>query len=182
MYGRRPEKERGFRGATTRPSVRSAQEESGLGQDTTGEIVIEGEVERVTFESPASSFRVVKIAVDGRRERLALVGQFPPLSVGARVRARGKLVNDAKHGEQLQASSVTELGPNTLVGVERYLGSGLVKGIMAPTPSESWRRSVWRRCACSTRRPNGSPKWTDSERNGSSRSRKPGEISGRFAK
>jgi exodeoxyribonuclease V alpha subunit len=94
-----------------------------------GEVVVEGEVERVTFESAASSFRVVKIAVEGRRDRLAVVGQFPPLAVGARVRARGRMVNDAKHGEQLQASSVTELGPSTLAGVEKYLGSGIVKGI-----------------------------------------------------
>jgi exodeoxyribonuclease V alpha subunit len=94
-----------------------------------GEIVVEGEVERVTFESATSSFRVVKVAVDGRAERLAVVGQFPPLAVGARIRARGRMVSDAKHGEQLQATSVTELAPSTLVGVERYLGSGIVKGI-----------------------------------------------------
>jgi exodeoxyribonuclease V alpha subunit len=99
------------------------------GSADSGEIVVEGEVERVTFESATSSFRVVKIAVQGRRDRLAVVGQFPPLAVGARVRARGRIVTDAKHGEQLQASSVTELGPETLAGVERYLGSGIVKGI-----------------------------------------------------
>ncbi len=99
------------------------------GSADSGEIVVEGEVERVTFESATSSFRVVKIAVEGRSGRLAVVGQFPPLAVGARVRARGRIVTDAKHGEQLQASSVTELGPETLAGVERYLGSGIVKGI-----------------------------------------------------
>ena len=93
------------------------------------EVVVEGEVERVTFESASASFRVGMIAVEGRRDRLAVVGQFPPVSVGARIRARGRLVNDAKHGEQLQATSVTELGQNTLVGVEKYLGSGIVKGI-----------------------------------------------------
>jgi exodeoxyribonuclease V alpha subunit len=94
-----------------------------------GEIVVEGEVERVTFESPTSSFRVVKVAVRGRKERLAVVGQFPPLGVGAQVRVRGRMAVDARHGEQLQATSVTELGPSTLVGVERYLGSGIVKGV-----------------------------------------------------
>jgi exodeoxyribonuclease V alpha subunit len=94
-----------------------------------GEVTIEGEVERVTFESPASAFRVVKIAVEGRKERLAVVGQFPPVAPGARVRVRGRLVFDAKHGEQLKAERVTELTPSTLVGVEKYLGSGIVKGI-----------------------------------------------------
>ncbi len=95
----------------------------------TGEIVVEGEVERVTFESASSSFRVVKVAIEGRSERLAVVGQFPPVAVGSRVRARGRIVADPRHGEQLQASSVMELAPSTLVGVERYLASGIVKGI-----------------------------------------------------
>ena len=94
-----------------------------------GETVVEGEVERVTFESPTSSFRVLKLAVEGRSERLAVVGTFPPVGVGARLRIRGRLVTDKKHGEQLQVMHVTELAPSTLVGIERYLGSGLIKGV-----------------------------------------------------
>jgi exodeoxyribonuclease V alpha subunit len=104
-------------------------ERGGRGETGEPELVIEGEIERITFESGTSSFRVVKVAVAGRKDRLAVVGQFPPVAVGARVRARGRIVSDPKHGEQLQASSVTELAPSTLVGVERYLGSGIVKGI-----------------------------------------------------
>jgi exodeoxyribonuclease V alpha subunit len=94
-----------------------------------GETVVEGEVERVTFESAASSFRVVKLAIEGRKERLAVVGTFPPVGVGARLRVRGRMVTDKKHGEQLQATHVTEMTPSTLVGIERYLGSGLIKGV-----------------------------------------------------
>jgi exodeoxyribonuclease V alpha subunit len=94
-----------------------------------GEVLVEGEVQRVTFESKESSFRVVKLAVNGRAERLAVVGTFPPVAVGARVRVRGTMVTDKKHGEQLQADSVTELAPTTLEGVERYLASGVVPGI-----------------------------------------------------
>ena len=101
--------------------------ESALGESE--EIVVEGEVERVTFESATSSFRVVKVAVEGRSERLAVVGQYPSVAVGTRVRVRGRMVTDAKHGEQLQAASVLELAPSTLAGVERYLASGIVKGI-----------------------------------------------------
>jgi exodeoxyribonuclease V alpha subunit len=97
--------------------------------DEPGEVVIEGEVERVTFESATSSFRVVKLAVDGRKERLAVVGSFPPVAAGSRLRVRGLLVNDKKHGEQLQAKSVSVLSPSTLVGIERYLGSGMIKGV-----------------------------------------------------
>jgi exodeoxyribonuclease V alpha subunit len=93
------------------------------------EVVVEGEVKRVTFESKESSFRVIKLAVAGKTERLAVVGTFPHLAVGVRVRVRGTMITDKKHGEQLKAVSVTEILPSTLDGVERYLASGVVPGI-----------------------------------------------------
>ncbi len=93
------------------------------------EVLVEGEVQRVTFENAESGFRVVKLTVAGRAERLAVVGTFPALVVGARVRVRGTMVTDKKHGEQLKADAVTELLPSTLDGVLRYLGSGVVKGV-----------------------------------------------------
>src|SRR6476620_8575503 len=93
------------------------------------EVVVEGEVERITFENVDTGFRVVKIAVAGKVERLAVVGSFPSVGVGARLRVRGSMVTDKKHGEQLRAESVTELAPSTLVGIERYLGSGMIKGV-----------------------------------------------------
>jgi exodeoxyribonuclease V alpha subunit len=94
-----------------------------------GEVHVEGEVQRVTFESKESGFRVVKLAVSGQADRLAVVGTFPALAVGARVRVRGTMVTDKKHGVQLRAESVTELLPSTIDGVERYLASGVVPGI-----------------------------------------------------
>jgi len=93
------------------------------------EIAVEGEVERITFENRETNFRVVKVAVEGRHDSLTMVGVFPHVAVGARVRARGMVEIDRQHGEQLRVSSVTELRPTTLSGIEKYLGSGLVKGI-----------------------------------------------------
>ena len=95
----------------------------------TGDTVIEGEVERITFENAETGFRVLKLAVPGKSERVAVVGSFPAVGVGARLRVRGTLITDKKHGEQLRAESVTELAPSTLVGIERYLGSGMIKGV-----------------------------------------------------
>ncbi len=94
-----------------------------------GPVSLEGIVERVTFESAASSYRVIKLAVAGRAERLAVVGSFPPTPVGARVRVRGLLEQDHKHGEQLRVESLIELAPDTLAGLEKYLASGLIKGV-----------------------------------------------------
>jgi exodeoxyribonuclease V alpha subunit len=93
------------------------------------ETVVEGVVERITFESAESSFRVLKLAVAGRADRLAVIGTFPPMALGARIRVRGQLVVDRKHGEQLRVESVIELAPDTLAGLEKYLASGLIKGV-----------------------------------------------------
>jgi exodeoxyribonuclease V alpha subunit len=93
------------------------------------ETVVEGVVERVTFESLTSSFRVIKVTVAGRPEVLSVVGSFPAIAPGARVRVRGQIEVDRKHGEQLKAASMIELAPDTLVGLEKYLASGLIKGV-----------------------------------------------------
>ncbi len=92
-------------------------------------VTIEGTVERVTFESPSSGFRILKVAVAGRPDRLAVVGTFPPAPVGARVRVRGRIEQDRKHGEQLRVDSLVELAPDTLAGLEKYLASGLIRGV-----------------------------------------------------
>ncbi len=93
------------------------------------ETVVEGVVERITFESAESSFRVLKLAVPGRSERLAVIGTFPAMALGARIRVRGQIVVDKKHGEQLRVESLIELAPDTLAGLEKYLASGLIKGV-----------------------------------------------------
>jgi len=93
------------------------------------ETVIEGVVERITFENAQSSFRVIKLAVPGRADRVAVIGTFPSTPLGARVRVRGQIETDRKHGEQLRAESFIELAPDTLLGLERYLASGVIKGV-----------------------------------------------------
>jgi exodeoxyribonuclease V alpha subunit len=91
--------------------------------------VVEGVVERITFENAQSGFRVIKLAVPGRAERLAVVGTLPSTPLGARVRVSGQIENDQKHGPQLRAASIVELVPDTLSGLEKYLASGVVKGM-----------------------------------------------------
>jgi len=93
------------------------------------EVAVEGEVAVVTYENPDSGFRVLKLAVEGRRDRLSVVGVFPRVGVGSRIRARGVLEVDRLHGEQLRATNVTELAPTTLAGIEKYLASGRIKGV-----------------------------------------------------
>jgi exodeoxyribonuclease V alpha subunit len=93
------------------------------------EVTAEGEVARITYENPETGFRVVRLAQPGLLERLTVVGIMPQVTVGARVRVRGYRIVDTKHGEQIRVQSLTELAPDTLVGMERYLASGSVSGV-----------------------------------------------------
>lgn len=96
-------------------------------------VTLSGEVERVTYENEATSFRVVRVgSLEGegaRRGSVIVVGTFQAVGPGARVRITGNFVNDARHGEQLKADVVVPVEPTTLVGLERYLGSGLIPGV-----------------------------------------------------
>lgn len=97
-------------------------------------LTVLGEVERVTFENEATSFRVVrlgKLEGAGERRQLVVVGSFQAIGPGTRVRVTGRLENDARHGEQLRADSVVPLAPDTLEGLERYLSSGVIPGVGA---------------------------------------------------
>ena len=91
--------------------------------------VLEGEVVRVTYESEDTGFRVLRVAVPGKKDPETVVGVFPPAPPGTRIRATGKRVDDPRHGAQFKAETVLTLAPSTLDGVQRYLASGLVPGI-----------------------------------------------------
>lgn len=87
-----------------------------------------GEVQRVTFENEETGFRVVKV-VSPSGGTLALVGVFQAVGPGQSVRATGQFADDLRHGRQFRADSVVIVAPDTLGGVERYLGSGAIPGL-----------------------------------------------------
>ncbi len=96
-------------------------------------VTLTGEVERITYESDATGFRVLKVGSlegpNGKRGSVTVVGMLPPVGSGVRVRVTGEFRQDPKHGEQFRADTLVTLAPETLVGLERYLGSGLIPGI-----------------------------------------------------
>lgn len=95
-------------------------------------ILLLGEVERVTFENEETGFRVVRLGnlsgLDGYRQ-LTAVGVMQAVGPGTRVRVSGRLETDARHGERLRVDSMVVVAPDTLEGLERYLGSGVIEGI-----------------------------------------------------
>jgi exodeoxyribonuclease V alpha subunit len=94
-----------------------------------GREALAGLVERVTFHNPETGFCVLRVKVRGQRELATVVGAAAAITAGEFVQASGSWVNDRTHGLQFKAAFLKAAPPTTLEGIERYLGSGMVKGI-----------------------------------------------------
>jgi exodeoxyribonuclease V alpha subunit len=90
-----------------------------------------GTVERVTFHNEENGFSVLRVQVRGRRDLVTVVGHAAAVSPGEFVQATGAWTNDRVHGLQFTATTLKTVAPTTIEGIEKYLGSGLVKGIGA---------------------------------------------------
>lgn len=89
----------------------------------------EGVVERIVFENPENGFMVGRLQVEGHSELLTFVGQMMAVSPGETIRISGEVVDDRKFGRQLRVTEYQTVLPNSLLGIEKYLGSGLIHGI-----------------------------------------------------
>jgi exodeoxyribonuclease V alpha subunit len=90
---------------------------------------LEGVLERVTYVNEETAWSVVKVAVPGRKGLVAAVGNLLGVQPGESLRLRGRWTVDRTYGEQFRVESYVTLKPATLVGIEKYLGSGLVRGV-----------------------------------------------------
>jgi len=90
---------------------------------------IEGSLEHITFCNEENGYSVVRVHVSGRREPVTAVGNLLGVQPGEFLRLVGRWTNNKKYGEQFEATSFTTIKPSTVVGIEKYLGSGLVKGV-----------------------------------------------------
>ncbi len=97
--------------------------------DPTKDEALEGLVELITFHSEETGFCVLKVKARGFRETIAVVGKVPRIAVGEWIKARGKWNIDRKHGRQFLAEHLEAVVPDSLEGIEKFLGSGLIKGI-----------------------------------------------------
>ena len=94
-----------------------------------GKEAIAGLVQRVTFHSPESGFCVLRVKVRGHRDPVTLVGSAAAIQPGEYVHASGRWDNHRDHGLQFKADFLKVTPPTTAEGIERYLGSGMIKGI-----------------------------------------------------
>ena len=90
---------------------------------------LSGLIERVTFSNEDTGFSVLKVKAKGHRDLVTVVGALPSVSAGEWLTAQGRWVQDREYGQQFRADMLTSTPPTTKEGIEKYLGSGMVKGI-----------------------------------------------------
>ena len=90
---------------------------------------LSGLVERVTYHNADNGFCVLRVKARGQRDLVTVVGHAAAISAGEFISAAGWWTTDREHGVQFKAASVTTTQPTTLEGIERYLGSGMIRGI-----------------------------------------------------
>ena len=91
--------------------------------------VLAGLVDRVTFHNSDNGFCVLRIKARGQRDLITLVGHAAMISAGEFVQASGSWINDRTHGVQFKAAFLKAAAPTTVEGIEKYLGSGMIRGI-----------------------------------------------------
>ena len=92
---------------------------------------LSGTIERITYHNTDNGFCVIRVKVKGHKDLVTVTGNVPSVSAGEYIKCSGIWHNDRNHGKQFKADFLKSLPPETLEGIERYLGSGLIKGIGA---------------------------------------------------
>ena len=90
---------------------------------------LEGTLERIVYTNDETNFTVARFKPKKRKELITIVGKFPPVNPGEDAILKGKWIYDKKYGEQFLVETLLPVTPSTLTGIEKYLGSGLIKGI-----------------------------------------------------
>jgi exodeoxyribonuclease V alpha subunit len=91
--------------------------------------LLSGSVERITYHNDDSGFAVLRVQVAGRRDLVTVVGLVPTVSPGEAIQAGGVWTTDRQHGVQFKAAWLRAAAPTSIEGIEKYLASGLLKGI-----------------------------------------------------
>jgi exodeoxyribonuclease V alpha subunit len=92
-------------------------------------VTIEGVIARIVFESAESGFYVARLREEGKVDLTTIVGAALAVAAGETVRVTGRWVKDPRFGRQLRVEGLETVMPKSPVGIERFLGSGLIKGI-----------------------------------------------------
>ncbi len=92
-------------------------------------VTLDGTVERIVFRNQDNDFTVARFAVEGANEPATAVGTLTGILEGQPLRLRGTWIEDKRFGRQFKIDSYQTRSPETLLGIERFLGSGVIKDI-----------------------------------------------------
>ena len=90
---------------------------------------LNGTIERITFHNEENGFCVLKIASRGYTDLITVTGSLSHVVPGEYIQCKGYWVNDKNYGLQFKAQELNLTAPDSIQGIEKYLGSGLIKGI-----------------------------------------------------
>ena len=86
-------------------------------------------VNRITFRNDENGWTVLRVKAKGFETPVTAIGGMGAVSVGAVLVIKGDWKTDSKYGRQFSISEYEEILPATALGIEKYLGSGLIKGV-----------------------------------------------------
>jgi len=92
-------------------------------------VEIKGQIERVTYFNEENGYVVARLKAEGHMDLVTIVGTVPGLNPGEVLKLKGEWQSHPKYGKQFKISSCETAIPATVAGMERYLASGMIKGI-----------------------------------------------------
>ena len=108
--------------------------------------VLAGLVERVTFHNAENGFCVLRVKERGHRDLVTVVGQAATISAGEWITASGEWINDRTHGQQFKTRFLKTSAQTSIEGIEKYLGSGMIRGI-GPAYAQKLVRAFGEKCS-----------------------------------
>jgi exodeoxyribonuclease V alpha subunit len=92
-------------------------------------VTLEGAVERITFHNEENGYTIARLVPEGKDYEVTLIGNMLGVQVGEHVRLEGEWTVHGQYGRQFKVERYASVLPATAAGIEKYLGSGLVKGV-----------------------------------------------------
>jgi exodeoxyribonuclease V alpha subunit len=93
------------------------------------EIELSGQIEKITFTNEENGYTIARVQIDGRQDLVTVVGNLMSPTPGEILNMRGEWVTHPKFGEQFKVTQCKTALPATIFGIQKYLGSGLIKGL-----------------------------------------------------
>ena len=90
---------------------------------------LQGQIERITYTNAENGYTIAKVKVYGRRDLVTVVGNLMSPTPGEILKMKGEWVNHPRYGEQFKLLEYKTQIPASVYGIQKYLGSGLIKGI-----------------------------------------------------